>query len=272
MTKVRLGLLLLVAVSIGLFLTTSVRAEPPGGEGEGEKRSIAPFTAQKHAGHGWSFECTAPSGGVNTRLDCDDPFPNNEPHIVVDAANPLHMIASSNDYGSCCDQYYTTFNGGATWSTGNMSVENPRRTGSDPVTVIDVKHNVALHSSLNYKFRPDGETCDGDVVVSPSYDGGLSWAKPIVVFGGNGCDLDATQVFNDKEWITTDNKPSSPFYGRTYLTWSAFVSHGGEYASSAIWEAHSDDGGQHWSAAKAISGSNAAICTFQEDGPAGVCD
>ena len=56
------------------------------------------------------------------------------------------------------------------------------------------------------------------------------------------------------------------------MTWSAFLSHGGEYASSAIWEAHSDDGGQHWSPAKAISGSNAAICTFQEDGPAGVCD
>ena len=182
MTKVRLGLLLLVSVSIGLFLTTSVRAEPPGGEGEGEKTSIAPFAAIKHVRHGWSFECAAASGGANTRLDCDDPFPNNEPHIVVDAANPQHMIASSNDYGSCCDQYYTTFNGGATWSTGNMSVETPRRTGSDPVTAIDVKHNVALHSSLNYKFRPDGEACDGDVVVSPSYDGGLSWAKPVVVY------------------------------------------------------------------------------------------
>ena len=51
MTKVRLGLLLLVAVSIGLFLTTSVRAEPPGGEGEGEKTSIAPFAAIKHVKH-----------------------------------------------------------------------------------------------------------------------------------------------------------------------------------------------------------------------------
>ncbi len=272
MTKVRLSLLLLVAAGIGLFLTTSVRAEPPGGEGEGEKRSIAPFAALKHVKHGWSFECTAASGGLNTQLDCDDPFPNNEPHIVVDAANAQHMIASSNDYGSCCDQYYTTFDGGLTWSTGNMSVEDPRRTGSDPVTAIDVKHDVALHSSLNYKFRPDGEACDGDVVVSPSHDGGLTWQKPVLVYSGNGCDLDATQIFNDKEWTTTDNNPGSPFYGRTYVTWSAFVSHNGEYASSAIWESHSDDGGSHWSNAKAISGSNPAICTFQEDGPAGVCD
>ena len=32
---------------------------------------------------------------------------------MVDPANPQHMIASSNDYGSCCDQFYTTFNGGS---------------------------------------------------------------------------------------------------------------------------------------------------------------
>src|SRR5947207_13032698 len=54
-------------------------------------------------------ECTAtgdPTANVN--LDCDDPFPNNEPNIVVDPTDPLHMVASSNDYGSCCDQYYTT--------------------------------------------------------------------------------------------------------------------------------------------------------------------
>jgi hypothetical protein len=38
-----------------------------------------------------------------------------------------------------------------------------------------------------------------------------------VVGFGNGCDLDKLQVFNDKEWIATDNNPSSRFYGRTDL-------------------------------------------------------
>ena len=146
------------------------------------------------AKHNWSFECTATSGGLNTKLDCDDPFPNNEPNIVVDASNPLHMIASSNDYGSCCDQYYTSFDGGSTWSTGNMSTENDNRTGSDPVTSIDVKHQVALHSSLNYRFNKAGETCDGDVVVSPSTDGGLTWDKPVIVGPGRGCDLDRSRT------------------------------------------------------------------------------
>ncbi len=92
------------------------------------------------------------------------------------------MSASSNDYGSCCDQYYTTFNGGATWATGNMSTEPGFPTGSDPVTSFDRKHGVALHSSLNYFFNADGtQACNGDVVVSPSSDGGLTWAPPVVV-------------------------------------------------------------------------------------------
>ncbi len=274
MKKARFGLLLLVMAGIGLFLATGVRALPPGGLGsDGEKHSLAPLNHQNPAGFNWLFECTASTGGPNTNLDCDDPFPNNEPDIHVDPADPQHMIASSNDYGSCCDQYYTTLNGGASWSTGNMSIEDPSRTGSDPVTVFDRKHKVALHSSLNYNFTPSfDQACDGDVVVSPSKDGGLTWLKPVVVYGGQGCDLDPTQVFNDKEWIVTDNNPRSDNYGRTYITWSRFVSHNGVYASSAIWESHSDNGGKSWSKAQEISGSSRDLCTFQSEGRAGQCD
>ena len=64
------------------------------------------------------LECTTTRTGFNTNLDCDDPFPNNEPDIEVDPADPKHMVASSNDYGSCCDQFYTTFDAGRTWRTG----------------------------------------------------------------------------------------------------------------------------------------------------------
>ena len=73
-------------------------------------------------------------------------------------------------------------------------------------------------------------------------------------------------------YIVTDNNPSSPFFGRTYLTSSKFESAAGEYISSAIFEAHSDDGGFTWTEPKEISGSNPALCTFQNGGPAGECD
>ncbi len=220
-----------------------------------------------------STDCTttAAPGATNTQLDCDSKAPNNEPHIVVDPNDPLHMIASSNDYDSCCDEYYTTFDGGQTWATGNMGKEGANRTGSDPVTVIDPKSGNAIHTSLNYRFTPSGQATDGDIVASISTDGGLTWPRTVVVYDGNGADLDPTQVFNDKDWVVTDTNPSSPYYGRTYVTWSRFLSHHGNYVESPIWEAHSDDGGMTWSAAQEISGS-ASFCTFQTAGSAGQCD
>src|SRR5574339_524048 len=139
--------------------------------GMAEKRSATPDVAgfdKQHGPHS-QFECIVEGGGANTNLDCDDPFPNNEPDIEVNPVDPLHMVASSNDYGTCCDQFYTTLDNAATWITGNMSKNSPQVTGSDPVTVFDRKHGVAIHTSLNYSFQlPTGESCRGDVTISVS--------------------------------------------------------------------------------------------------------
>jgi hypothetical protein len=276
MTVIRLGLLLAAAAALSVALASSVGARPSLPEGGmAKKRSATPDVAgfdKQHGPHS-QIECTVASGGANTNLDCDDPFPNNEPDIEVDPVAPGHMISSSNDYGTCCDQFYTTFDNAATWTTGNMSRNNPQQTGSDPVTVFDRKHGTAIHSSLNYSFQlPTGESCRGDVTVSVSNDGGITWQPAEVVDSGLGCDLSNTQLFNDKEWIVTDNNPSSPFYGRTYLTWTKFISADGQYQSSPIFESHSDDGGLHWTKAQEISGTNGGLCTFQVSGPAGQCD
>jgi hypothetical protein len=280
-----------VAVVVGIVLTlalvlsqATVQASPKGiSAPKGSKfRPLA--TSEVTAGRGdqtgvqdpktpSKFECRASGDpSANVLLDCDGITPNNEPNIVVDPADPNHMVASSNDYESCCDEWYTTFNGGATWQTGDISVEAPgkkRRTGSDPVTTFDVKHGVVIHSSLNY--LNDG--CDGDVVVSISRDGGIHWNTVVEVADGGGpTSCEDNGLFNDKEWITTDNNPSSPFYGRTYLTWTAFLTVDEVTTESPIWEAHSDDGGFSWTSPHEISGSNAALCTFQVEGASGRCD
>jgi hypothetical protein len=221
----------------------------------------------------YALECTKTRTGKNTNLNCDHPFlPSNEPDIEVDPEDADHMIASWNDYESCCDGFATTFDGGETWYVGDMSTEDNTRIGSDPVTVFDPLNDTAIHTSLNFQINGNGEACDGDLVASPSTDGGMTWETAVVVYGGQGCDLDATQIFNDKEWVVTDTNPASPYYGRTYVTWSRFLSYSGVYAESAIWESHSDDGGYTWSAAQEISGSSLALCTYQEEGPAGECD
>jgi hypothetical protein len=219
---------------------------------------------------------------ANINLDCDGIAPNNEPHIAIDPMDPNHMIASSNDYESCCDQFYTTFDGGETWITGDMSVEAPgrnKRTGSDPVTSFNRKYGTVIHASLNYLNEGQncpipGDVADGDVVASISEDGGRHWNTVVEVGDAGGpTACGSTGLFNDKEWLTTDNNPDSPHYGTSYMTWSAFLADAdANVLESPIWEAHSTDGGFTWSEPQEISGSNASLCTFQTDGPAGECD
>jgi hypothetical protein len=231
------------------------------------------------------INCTVNSSrNTNVNLDCDDPgypgnaiFPNNEEHIVVDPTDANHMIASSNDYSSCCDQWYTTFDGGYTWTTGDISKESDLGSGfgSDPVTAIDPKHGTAIHASLNIHVDDvTGAICNPDVVASISTDGGITWdpsGDPVIVYPGSGCEDAGPFVFNDKEWIVTDTNPASTLYGRTYMTWSRFYEIDGVYQESPIWSSFSDDGGYTWSAAKEISGS-APTCTFQTSGLPLECD
>ena len=281
----RIGLSLATATALVIALSASVgAASDPLKAPKGSKFRPLAATAVVMSNRGdqagvqdsktpSKLECRASGDpAANVNLDCDGILPNNEPQIAVDPTDPDHMVASSNDYESCCDQFYTTFDGGRSWRTGDISVEAPgkkRRTGSDPVTTFDRKHGVVMHASLNYQ----NDACDGDVVVSISSDGGLHWNTVVEAADAGGpTQCSDAGLFNDKEWIVTDNFPGSPFYGRTYLTWSAFETVNGVTTESPIWEAHSDDGGLSWSAPHEISGSNASLCTFQADGPAGQCD
>jgi hypothetical protein len=272
----RLGIMLLVGTLALLAMPGIGHAEDKGDITDrwmAGKRTAWVLQGGKKPGSVSAVECTATGDpAANVNLDCDDPYPNNEPDIEADPADPLHMIASSNDYGTCCDEFYTTFDAGKTWTTGNMSNEGPTVIGSDPVTVFDVKHGTAIHTSLNFTANAK-YACAGDFVASISEDGGLTWLAPVVIMQGMGCDIAPTQLFNDKPWIVVDNNPASPHFGTAYATWTLFVSHKGAYASSAIYEAHSTDGGYTWSTPQAISGRNGNLCTYQEDGVFdGSCD
>jgi len=275
--RTRLTALAVAAATVALVAAGSSGARPGLPElGMAGKRSVTPEVAGYLKQHGPKsvVECTkALSAEPAQIIDCDTILPNNEPDIELKAGTTSTIVASSNDYDSCCDAFNTSLDGGVTWANGNMSRLDPRRTGSDPVTVYDAKHAVWLHSSLNYLFNNGGggRVCDGDLVVSPSRDG-LVWDRPTIVSDGVGCDTKPVEVFNDKEWIAVDNNVASPYFGRAYLTWTAFFALDGAYQRSPILFSYSDDGGATWSAPKEISGTSASLCEFQSSGAAGECD
>jgi hypothetical protein len=269
----------LIAFQLALACVISAAA-PAGAEDEGlgaenRRRAAAGPRVRGEAALASSVDCEIAARvadleeGLN--LDCDGPHPNNEPHIAVNPTDPRHLVASSNDFDSCCDQFYTSFDGGRSWVTGNLSRAERGRVGSDPVTAFNPRHRTVLHASLSFTVGADGDSGDGDVVTAVSRDGGIRWDRPLVVADGWGDSASDDQVFNDKPWLAVDTSPQSPHYGRSYLAWSRFRFRTGRYVESPIWLATSDDGGRSWSKGREISGEHSLLCASRPDPKAARC-
>jgi BNR/Asp-box repeat len=233
------------------------------------------------------FRCrTAGNPAVSVDMSCNTSTlgqnysPDNEIAIAVDPKNPDHLLAGSNDYftrfqgdtrpTNVPSGFFTSLDGGRHWIDGQIPFGAGNQ-GGDPSPAFDAKHGVALFASLDFQRPPEGgETANGHIGVSRSTDGGRTWSEQVRVMTGVGADSSPTQVFWDKEWLTVDNYPRSPHYGRAYVTATRFFG-GNEYQESPIYLSYSDDGGRTWSSPREVSGSHPS-CTLQTTGPANECD
>jgi hypothetical protein len=127
--------------------------------------------------------------------------------------------------------FATSTNGGVSWTNGFLPGITTFQGGgtfsaaSDPSVTFDAAHNTWLISTL-----PIGAV--DEIAVSRSSDG-LNWSPPIRV--SNTPDA-------DKNWITCDNTPASPFFGHCYVEWDDPTQ------QDLLFMSTSTDGGLTWSA------------------------
>ncbi len=151
----------------------------------------------------------------------------------------LFQVGRNRSGGAASIGFSTSRDSGRTWREGILpgltAASRPAGSSaraSDPVLAYDAAHGVWLANTL--ALAP-GVT---RLTIHRSTNG-LTWTGPIDATIAQSDDL----VY-DKNWLTCDNGPASPFRGRCYLAYTLI---GGRTDSLAV--QRSDDGGRTWSAA-----------------------
>jgi hypothetical protein len=195
----------------------------------------------------------------------------NETAIAQDPNHPGRMIASSNDYrrgDGNCYSYYSS-DGGKHWtdSTPPMSFTRgtafgkPRQywqAGGDTSVAWDTRGNAYLSCQMFNRgsaVSPNPDQSSAFYIFRSTGSGGASWnfpARPVAEFSDTA---GAGTTLLDKQYLTVDNHKGSPYRDRLYVTWTLFDADGNAY----IFEAHSSDYGESFSAPVLVSGDS-ALC------------
>jgi hypothetical protein len=214
-------------------------------------------------------------------------FPTNKQNEPTIAQNPVDgrfLIAGSNDEqrqppcgpglvrgdvpSSDCGFFpgvgtsgvYTSSDGGSTWINRGLLDDQPSWQGAgvisdgDPVIAYGPKPDGnggftyadgarAYYSTLATVIGAKGLEY---IVVSSSDDNGETWSAPVI-----GTTKTSSADFNDKNWIDVDASPTSPYFGRVYLSWTEFRSFG--FGSEPMMVSVSSDGGVSFGAPKQLS-------------------
>jgi hypothetical protein len=199
----------------------------------------------------------------------------NEEAIAINPMNPNQVVASQNDYrrgdGNCYTDY--SVNGGQGWSdsTDPMSFTYGANTwgtarqywqaGGDTSVAWDTKGNAYLMCQVFNRggagLTNNDDQSSGFYIFRSTGNGGASWNFPGRPVAEENNVAGNPSVLLDKEYMTVDNTPGSPYQDRIYVTWTSFAADGTAY----IYEAHSSDYGETFSAPVLVS-KNSTLCPF----------
>lgn len=160
--------------------------------------------------------------------DSNPPLPQDETQVVHSVFNDKVAVGAANDYINGGSQLYTTTDGGQTWTTQDRASATKETGdicggGGDPALTYSRRDHAFYFAQLCF-FRMNAGS---EIEVIRSTDDGKSWtgsltgSYPISNFNSNAGGFNPA-VFYDKDQITVDNNPSSPHYGRIYVTYVKF--------------------------------------------------
>jgi hypothetical protein len=199
-----------------------------GGISNGVRFSLDP--AVERAQGQYTATRTAPRiGGSNVQMNDDSypPLPQNEESVAVSTDDPMVAVAGANDYVSGGTVVMRTSDGGRTWTSTRVvpvfRATSDTCNGGDPSVAYSARDHVFYLSQLCF-FR---ELPYSEVQLFVSRDNGATWTpgrRSAVAASNYDAATGTTDLnsFNDKEYITVDNYPLSPHYGRLYVSYTRF--------------------------------------------------
>ncbi len=209
----------------------------------------------------------------------------NETSVAVDPTNPMHLVASYNDYrrgdGTCGVSY--SLDGGKTWADSTTPNAFTRgdfvgtarqywQASGDTSVAWDTKGNAYLSCQMFNRgnaVSPNPDQSSAFYVYRSTGTKGASWNFPGRPVATHSDTAGAGNVLLDKQLMAVDNHPGSRFADRVYVTWTTFAANGTAY----IYEAHSADYGESFSAPVLVS-RDSSMCgnTFGLPTPRGRCN
>lgn len=203
---------------------------------------------------------TIPAGPILVGANIDvsqAPYSQDEVSAAIDPTDPSTILAGSNSLQySTSVRVYGSGDGGKTWSSDLMPL--PRtvvRPGAvDQWVAIGPNHEQAM-SFLAFG-NPSTATLAGLALYVATRTGpSAAWQPSATPVDG----LPAAGAYDDKDMLTVDNNPSSPYYGRWYVGWTRWSPAGttpqGTLYGGVLLVSYSTDGGHTWSSSRTLRGA-----------------